>query len=77
MKRVNTRGIKQANKHVMMAALCYNLKKLLKFEKASPKIDFQTIEIQLVKALKTTLFLLFGFTTPYKFSEQQLVVKII
>ena len=28
-KRVNTRGIKQANKHVMMAALTYNLKKLL------------------------------------------------
>ncbi len=25
MKRVNTRGIKQANKHVMMAELCYNL----------------------------------------------------
>jgi hypothetical protein len=32
MKRVNTRGIKQANKHVLMSALCYNLKKMLKFE---------------------------------------------
>lgn len=32
MKRVNTRGIKQANKHVLMAALTYNLKKYLKFE---------------------------------------------
>lgn len=31
LKRVNTRGIKQANKHVMMAALAYNLKKYLKF----------------------------------------------
>lgn len=31
MKRVNTRGIKQANKHVLMAALSYNLKKYLKF----------------------------------------------
>ncbi|MEM0577542.1 transposase [Flavobacterium sp. N6] len=31
MKRVNTRGIKQANKHVLMAALTYNLKKYLKF----------------------------------------------
>lgn len=31
MRRVNTRGIKQANKHVMMAALCYNIKKYLKF----------------------------------------------
>ncbi len=32
MKRVNTRGIKQANKHVLMAALTYNLKKYLKFK---------------------------------------------
>ncbi len=31
MRRVNTRGIKQANKHVLMASLCYNLKKYLKF----------------------------------------------
>lgn len=31
LKRVNTRGIKGANKHVMMSALTYNLKKLLKF----------------------------------------------
>jgi transposase len=31
MKRVNTRGIKLANKHVLMAALCYNLKKYIKF----------------------------------------------
>ena len=31
MKRVNTRGIKNANKHVLMAALTYNLKKYLKF----------------------------------------------
>ena len=31
MKRVNTRGIQNANKHVLMAALSYNLKKYLKF----------------------------------------------
>ncbi|CAD0007631.1 hypothetical protein FLACHUCJ7_03403 [Flavobacterium chungangense] len=31
MKRINTRGIRQANKHVLMAALTYNLKKYLKF----------------------------------------------
>ena len=31
MKRVNARGIDQANKHVIMASLCYNLKKYLKF----------------------------------------------
>jgi transposase len=31
MKRVNTRGIDLANKHVLMASLTYNLKKYLKF----------------------------------------------
>lgn len=35
MKRVNTRGIKMANKHVLMAALSYNLKKYLKFQRKS------------------------------------------
>lgn len=32
MKRVNTRGIHQATKHVLMAALCYNLKKYMRFQ---------------------------------------------
>ena len=36
MRRVNTRGIKQANKHVLMASLCYNLKKYLKFNRQNP-----------------------------------------
>ena len=31
MRRVNTRGIKNANKHVLMASLTYNLKKYLRF----------------------------------------------
>jgi transposase len=31
MKRVSSRGIKQATKHVLMAALCYNLKKYMKY----------------------------------------------
>lgn len=39
LKRINTRGIKQANKHVMMSALTYNLKKLLKW--TSKKLNTQ------------------------------------
>jgi hypothetical protein len=31
MKRINSRGLAQANKHVLMAALTYNLNKYLKF----------------------------------------------
>lgn len=33
MRKINTRGMAQANKHVLMAALTYNLKKFLKFER--------------------------------------------
>ena len=32
MKRVNTRGIKLANKCMLMSAIAYNLKKMLKFK---------------------------------------------
>ena len=37
MKRVNTRGIKLANKCMMMAAIAYNLKKMMKFKTNRPK----------------------------------------
>jgi radical SAM protein with 4Fe4S-binding SPASM domain len=48
LKRVNTRGIKQANKHVMMSALTYNLKKYLKFisRKTVTKAQSMSIEIE-------------------------------
>jgi transposase len=36
MKRVNTRGIKPANKCMLMAAIAYNLKKVMKFSKNKP-----------------------------------------
>lgn len=36
MKRVNTRGIKLANKCMMMAAIAYNLKKMMKFKVNRP-----------------------------------------
>ena len=51
MKRVNSRGMSQANKHVLMAALSYNLKKLLKFTRKSP-----TIIAQSMPSIKGVLF---------------------
>ena len=50
MKRVNTRGIKQANKHVLMAALTYNLKKYLKFITKKPTIQAQRMTQEIVKS---------------------------
>lgn len=43
MKRVNTRGMAGANKHVLMAALTYNLKKYLKFTVKKLKIMAQAL----------------------------------
>jgi transposase len=47
LRRVNTRGIRQANKCMLMAAVAYNLKKLLKF--TTPKVQAD------VKALQKTM----------------------
>lgn len=46
MKRVNTRGIKNANKHVLMASLTYNLKKYLRFIVKKPSVLAQVISLK-------------------------------
>ena len=46
MKRVNTRGIKNANKHVLMASLTYNLKKYLRFTIKKSSILAQVISLK-------------------------------
>jgi len=59
MKRVNTRGIKQANKHVLMAALTYNLKKYLKFITKKTKTNAGVVSEIQTKAptfLKTAFY---------------------
>ena len=50
MKRVNTRGIKNANKHVLMASLTYNLKKYLRFVVKKPTLHVQQMQLELQKA---------------------------
>jgi hypothetical protein len=47
MRRVNTRGIANASKHVIMSALTYNLKKLMKFKR--PKFETMTQSKQIIK----------------------------
>ena len=59
MRRVNTRGIKQANKHVLMASLTYNLKKYLKFitKKAKTKAGIVCeIQTKAQLSLKTAFY---------------------
>jgi len=45
MKRLNSRGMASANKHVMMSALVYNLKKLMKFNRKSAEFTVQEMPI--------------------------------
>ena len=59
MKRVNTRGIRNANKHVLMASLTYNLKKYLRFVVKKPTILAQVATLKVGKSytfLKTYIY---------------------
>lgn len=49
MRRVNTRGIKQASKCILMSAIAYNLKKLLKWEQRKIK----TAVMSMTKTVKS------------------------
>ena len=73
LKRINSRGMAQANKHVLMAALCYNLKKYLKFTRKTittiPQIMVQS-QMALAK-LKTQLLSFIKDHTSYTFPIQQ------
>ena len=56
MKRVNTRGIRQANKHVLMAALAYNLKKYLNFKDRKPVVNIQVMSWKATDQSKINFF---------------------
>jgi len=58
MKRVNTRGIDLANKHVLMAALTYNLKKYLKFVTKNVKSKAIAMEVGVETVISTCFFAL-------------------
>ena len=52
MKKINSRGMEQANKHVIMAALTYNLKKYLRFNRKQTRPIAMEMEWPKAKALK-------------------------
>jgi transposase len=56
MRRVNTRGIGLANKCMLMAATCYNLKKLLKFKAPNINVVAKTIRKMAENGLQTLCF---------------------
>ena len=59
MRRVNTRGIKQANKCILMSAVAYNIKKLLKWEMKKIKVMAKAKMKELNKGLQNLYFFIF------------------
>ncbi|MEZ5013603.1 MAG: IS1182 family transposase [Chitinophagales bacterium] len=62
MRRINTRGISQANKHILMAALTYNLRKYMNYIRKNSKTGAAVLQVKPAIALQNVLFALFGAT---------------
>ena len=61
MKKIYARGIEQAEKHVLMASLCYNLKKMLKWKTKNAQIQINYAPI-IGKVQRSSDYLFFAFT---------------
>uniref|UniRef100_UPI00404AD9CD IS1182 family transposase n=1 Tax=Fulvivirga sp. TaxID=1931237 RepID=UPI00404AD9CD len=61
MRKINSRGMAQANKHVLMAALAYNLKKYLKFSRKGVITKAEQIRLTDQNCLINRLFWLVGW----------------
>jgi hypothetical protein len=72
MRRVNTRGLQQANKCMLMAAVAYNLKKLLKWQERKAN----TVVNALQKPPKKAFSLLSRILRPYSALQVLALEKI-
>lgn len=66
MRRVNTRGIRQANKCMLMAAVAYNLKKLLKWQTKKVQADLRALQIKVAKGLLNCFSMLTDIITRHR-----------
>ena len=65
MRRVNTRGIKLAAKCILMSAIAYNLKKLLKWETRKIKVVAMAKVKDVENALKNLVLDIFHYLRCY------------
>jgi transposase len=72
MRRVNTRGIKQANKCMTMAAVAYNLKKLLKWQQRKVETTVMAVK-QGAKYLYFYFFRLWQLPQAHNTWQQKLI----
>lgn len=63
IKRINSRGMAQANKHVLMSSLSYNLKKYLRFIVKIPSILAQVLSLNQGKNYVFIKRVHYGFQT--------------
>lgn len=64
MRRVNTRGIDLATKHVMMAALYYNLKKYMKYKSNKAESIARVLSLGQKEEYSSLFRLYFAFYRP-------------
>ena len=71
LRRVNTRGIRQANKCMLMAAVAYNLKKLMKFSTLKALTDIKALQKTMQDSFSSLLTTIkhdrFLFTPAFKY----------
>ena len=66
MRRVNTRGIQQSNKCMLMAAIAYNLKKLLKFITRKVQADVKVMQQRLHNAFFLSINYISLYSSSYR-----------
>jgi hypothetical protein len=66
MRKINTRGIEQANKVMLMAASAYNLKKLMKHIEKHRKVAAMVIKKEIIKQVENCVLIFNVFYTAVK-----------
>ena len=66
MRKINTRGIEQANKVMLMAASAYNLKKLMNYIEKHRKIAAMVIKKEIIKQVENCVLIFNVFYTAIK-----------
>jgi hypothetical protein len=66
MRKINTRGIEQANKVMLMAASAYNLKKLLKYIEKHTKAAAMAIKKEIINQVENCVLIFNVFYTAVK-----------
>jgi len=72
MRRVNTRGIEQASKCILMSAIAYNLKKLLKWEQKKRNAAIMALT-KAEKSFCDHFLMLWRFLNGYKIQEPKII----